>query len=117
MMGTLDSYDALLRTLANASGAIVAGVDYRLAPEHRYPAALDDTLAAIRWSQAHRGELGGDGDRVALAGDSAGGNLAAVAALRRAATAPRAVPALIYPVMDAVFDTPSYARVRRRATG
>ena len=82
MLGTLDSYDALLRALANASGAIVAGVDYRLAPEHRYPAALDDSLAAIRWLAEHADELGGDGTRLAVAGDSAGGNLAAVAARR-----------------------------------
>ena len=106
MMGTLDSYDALLRALANASGAIVAGVDYRLAPEHRYPAALDDSLAAIRWLAAHADELGGDGTRLAVAGDSAGGNLAAVAARRLRGEV--RYQALIYPVIDAVFDTPSY---------
>ncbi len=106
MMGTLDSYDALLRTLANASGAIVAGVEYRLAPEHRYPAALDDSLTAIGWLAEHAGELDGDGARIAVVGDSAGGNLAAVAA-RRLRGALR-YQALIYPVADAVFDTPSY---------
>ena len=108
MMGTLDSYDALLRALATASGAIVAGVDYRLAPEHRYPAALDDAIAAIRGIATIAGELGGDGDRIALAGDSAGGNLAAVAALRLRGELPVRYQALIYPVIDAVFDTPSY---------
>jgi len=82
MMGTLESYDAPLRALANASGAIVAAIDYRLTPEHRFPAAVDDSLAGIRWLAANAGEIGGDGDRLAVAGDSAGGNLAAVAALR-----------------------------------
>lgn len=106
MMGTLDSYDSLLRALANASGAIVAGVDYRLAPEHRYPAALDDALAAIRWVAAHAEDLGGDGARLAVAGDSAGGNLAAVAA-RRLGDLVR-FQALIYPVIEPVFDRGSY---------
>ena len=106
MMGTLDSYDSLLRALANASGAIVAGVDYRLAPEHRYPAALDDSLAAIRWLAENAGELGGDGSRLAVAGDSAGGNLAAVAARRLRETV--RFQALIYPVIEPAFDTASY---------
>jgi acetyl esterase len=108
MMGTLDSYDSLLRALANASGALVAAVDYRLAPEHRYPTALEDSLAAIRWSVAHAGELGGDGERLALAGDSAGGNLAAVAARRLRGELPVGLQVLVYPVTDAVFDTASY---------
>jgi acetyl esterase len=108
MMGTLDSYDSLLRALANASGALVAAVDYRLAPEHRYPTALEDSLAAIRWSVAHAGELGGDGGRLALAGDSAGGNLAAVAARRLRGELPVGLQVLVYPVTDAVFDTASY---------
>jgi acetyl esterase len=102
MMGTLDTYDALLRALANASGAIVAGVEYRLAPEHRFPAALDDTLAAIRWAAASLGSP------IALIGDSAGGNLAAVAALRLRGELPIAFQALIYPVIDANFETASY---------
>ena len=106
MMGTLDSYDSLLRALANASGAIVAGIDYRLSPEHRFPAALEDSLAAIRWLIEHAGELGGEGARLAVAGDSAGGNLAAVAA-RRLRGAVR-FQALIYPVIEPAFDTPSY---------
>jgi acetyl esterase len=106
MMGSLGSYDSLLRALANASGAIVAGVDYRLAPEHRYPAALDDSLAAVRWLAANAGELGGDGTRLAVAGDSAGGNLAAVAA-RRLRELVR-FQALIYPVIEPAFETASY---------
>ena len=108
MMGTLDSYDTPLRALANASGAIVAGVEYRLAPEHRFPAALEDSLAAIRWLAAHAGELGGDGSRLALAGDSAGGNLAAVAARRLRGELPIALQVLIYPVIDAGVNMPSY---------
>jgi acetyl esterase len=108
VMGSLDSYDATLRALANASGAIVAGVEYRLAPEHRFPAALDDSLAAIRWLAAHADELGGDGSRLALAGDSAGGNLAAVAARRLRGELPIALQALVYPVTDAGVDKPSY---------
>jgi acetyl esterase len=108
VMGTLESYDTPLRALANASGAIVAAVDYRLAPEHRFPAALDDSLAAIRWLAAHAGELGGDGDRMALAGDSAGGNLAAVAARRLRGVLPLRAQALIYPVTDSALNTPSY---------
>ena len=108
MMGTLDSYDSLLRALANASGALVAAVDYPLAPEHRYPTALEDSLAAIRWSVAHAGELGGDGGRLALAGDSAGGNLAAVAARRLRGELAVRLQVLVYPVTDAVFDTASY---------
>jgi acetyl esterase len=106
MMGTLDSYDSLLRALANASGAIVAGVDYRLAPEHRYPAALDDAMFAIRGIANIAGELGGDGTRLAVAGDSAGGNLAAVAARRLRDTV--RFQALIYPVIEPAFDTASY---------
>jgi acetyl esterase/lipase len=106
MMGTLDSYDSLLRALANASGAIVAGIDYRLSPEHRFPAALEDSLAAIRWLADHAGEFGGDGGRLALAGDSAGGNLAAVAARRLRDTV--RFQALIYPVIEPQFDAPSY---------
>jgi len=108
MMGTLDSYDSLLRALANASGAIVAGVDYRLSPEHRHPAALDDSMAAISWLVANAGEVGGDGARLAVAGDSAGGNLAAVAARRLRDELPLRAQILIYPVIDAVFDTASY---------
>ena len=108
MMGTLESYDTPLRALANASGALVASIDYRLAPEHRFPAAVDDTLAGIRWLAAHAGELGGDGSRLAVAGDSAGGNLAAVAALRLRDELPLRAQALIYPITDSALDTPSY---------
>jgi acetyl esterase len=114
IMGTLESYDTPLRALANASGAIVAAIDYRLAPEHPFPAAVDDTLAGVRWLAAHAGELGGDGARLAVAGDSAGGNLAAVAALRLRGELPLRAQALIYPITDYALDTPSY---REFATG
>ena len=108
MMGTLDSYDSALRALAGAAGAVVASIDYRMAPEHRFPAAVDDTLAGVRWLAAHAGEVGGDGSRLAVAGDSAGGNLAAVAALRLRGELPLRLQALIYPITDSGLDTPSY---------
>jgi acetyl esterase len=107
-MGGVETYDAPLRALANAAGALVVAPEYRLAPEHRFPAALDDCLAAVRWLAAHAPELGGDGDRIAVAGDSAGGNLAAVVARRLRGEVALRAQALIYPVTDAAVDTPSY---------
>jgi acetyl esterase len=103
VMGTLDSYTAPLTALANAAGVIVAAVDYRLAPEHHFPAAVDDSLAAIRWLAAEF-----EGSWLAVAGDSAGGNLAAVAARRLRGEIPLRLQVLIYPVIDAAINTPSY---------
>jgi acetyl esterase len=108
MMGTLESYDTPLRALANASGAVVASIQYRLSPEHRFPAAVEDALAAVRWLAANTGEIGGDGERLAIAGDSAGGNLAAVTALRLRGEQPLRAQALIYPITDSALNTPSY---------
>jgi len=105
VVGSLDGFEAVCRALAGASGAAVAMVDYRLAPEHPFPAALDDALTATRWALAHADELGCDPARVALGGDSAGANLATVAARR----VPGArVQCLVYPVCDAALDTASY---------
>jgi acetyl esterase/lipase len=80
-VGDLDSYDATARRHAVGADAVVVSVDYRLAPEHPYPAAVDDVWAATQWVAAHADELGADAERIAVAGDSAGGNLAAVVAL------------------------------------
>jgi acetyl esterase len=106
----LDSHDPLCRTLAAAVGAVVVAVDYRRAPEFPYPAALDDVEAALRWVVAHATELGVDSGRVAVAGDSAGGNLAAALALRArdAGGPPIAAQLLIYPVLDSSLATDSY---------
>jgi acetyl esterase len=99
----LDTHDALCRNLCAGAGCVVASVDYRLAPEHRFPAAPDDCLAATRWAAEHAAELGADPARVAVGGDSAGGNLAAVVALRvRDEGGPRlAGQLLLYPTTDA----------------
>jgi acetyl esterase len=106
-LGSLDGFDAVSRALAHASGALVASVDYRLAPEHPFPAALDDALVAVRWLAGHASELGGDGGRLAVAGDSAGGNLAAVVARRLRGDVPLRYQALIYPACAAALNTPS----------
>lgn len=100
VIGDLDSHDTVCRSLAAASGCRVIAVDYRLAPEHPFPAAVEDAFAAVRSIEANAAELGVDPNRIAVAGDSAGGNLAAVVCqLARGQTAPRiAFQLLIYPV-------------------
>lgn len=108
VIGDLDSHDEVCRAIAAASGHAVISVDYRLAPEHPYPAALGDSLAALRWVHAHADELGVDPERLAVAGDSAGGNLAAVVA--HLGAVPLRYQVLVYPVTDARAATDSYRR-------
>ena len=110
VIGTLETHDATCRALARASGAAVLSIGYRLAPEHRYPAAVDDCHDATVWAAANGSVLNVDVSRLAVAGDSAGGNLAAAVAIRlRDAGGPAlAHQLLIYPVTDARFDTESY---------
>ena len=101
-IGDLDTHDVLCRELANGAGCAVVAVDYRLAPEHRFPCAVDDCLAATRWVHRHAGALGIDAARLAVGGDSAGGNLAAVVAqlARDGGDPPIAFQLLIYPATD-----------------
>jgi acetyl esterase len=109
-LGDLDGHDALCRQLAVDARCMVISVDYRLAPEHKFPAAVDDAYAATVWAHAHAGELGFDPQRLAVGGDSAGGNLAAVIChLAKQRGGPAiAFQLLIYPVTDVrTFDRPS----------
>jgi acetyl esterase len=109
VVGDLETHDPLCRTLAARSGCVVVAVDYRRAPEHRFPAALDDAWAATQWVSAHARELGIDGARIGVGGDSAGANLAAVVARRARDTGlGLAFQLLAYPVVDHRFDTASY---------
>lgn len=107
-IGSIDSHDPVTRRLAHEAGAVVVSVEYRLAPEHPFPAAVDDAWAALRWIAAHADELGGDPapGRLAVAGDSAGGNLAAVVSLlaRDAGGPAIAQQLLIYPTTDSRMD-------------
>ena len=109
MVGSIDSHDGVCRALSNAAGCAVFSVDYRLAPEHRFPAAYDDALAAHAWLLKHAIELRIAPERIAVAGDSAGGNLAAAACLglRGQPNAP-VFQLLIYPAIVMRTDTPSY---------
>jgi acetyl esterase len=107
----IETHDWICRRLAKESGAVVVSVEYRLAPEDPFPAPLDDCYAATKWVVDHADDFGVDPARVAIAGDSAGGNLSAAVTLRARAAGDPALVAqvLIYPVTDASFDTTSYA--------
>lgn len=109
VVGDLDSHDSVCRGLANASGCKVIAVDYRLAPEHTWPAAPDDSFAAVEWVIANAAAIGVDDQRIAVGGDSAGGNLAAAVTLRaRAAQGPHiSFQLLIYPALDATMGLAS----------
>jgi len=111
VFGNLDTHDSVCRAFAIESGAVVISVDYRLAPENKFPAAVDDSYAATQWVAANAGRLGIDASRIAVGGDSAGGNLATVVAMRcRDAGGPAlALQLLIYPVTDvSSFETASH---------
>lgn len=112
VFGDLDTHDPLCRQLANRAGCVVVAVDYRLAPENKFPFALDDALTATRYVASHAEAFGVDGERLAVAGDSAGGNLSAAVALSfRDQGGPKlALQVLIYPVIDMAMATPSHTK-------
>lgn len=109
MLGTLETHDALCRQLASRSGVAIVAVAFRLAPEHRCPAASNDCLAATRWVHEHVTELGLDAARFAVAGESSGGNLAAGVALRLRDGGPLpALQLLFYPLVDMTLEGSGY---------
>jgi acetyl esterase len=112
VVGDLDSHDALCRGVANAARCSVVAIDYRLAPEHKFPAAIDDAAAAARWLHDHATELDLDRDRMAVGGDSAGGNLAAALALmsKDGVVPPLCFQVLIYPCTDLGLRHDAYRR-------
>ncbi len=117
VIGDLDTHDTLCRELANGSGCAIVSVDYRLAPEHPFPAAFDDALAATRWVCRQSKALGLDEKRIAVGGDSAGGNLAAAVAIalrdeaeESGTASPLAFQLLIYPATDQRRNQPSHQR-------
>lgn len=107
----IETHDGICRAIANQAGAVVVSVDYRLAPEHKYPAAAEDAYAALEWVAESAAGLAVDPARLGVAGDSAGGNLAAAAALmaRDRGGPPLGFQALLFPVLDHNFETRSYA--------
>ena len=110
VIGSLNSHDQVARNLCADTGYLVASVDYRMGPEHKFPAAPEDCYAATKWVAENTRQLGVDPARIAVAGDSAGANLAAVVAMmaRDAGGPDIAFQLLVYPVADYAFDTPSY---------
>jgi acetyl esterase/lipase len=107
-LGTIDTSDAVCRSLANAAGCLVVAVGYRLAPEHKFPAAVHDCHAATRWVAEHAAAIGADPTRIAVGGDSAGGNLAAVVSQLSRTQGPRlSAQLLVYPNTQYGTDSPS----------
>ncbi len=107
-IGSIETHDAVCRALANGAGILVVSVEYRLAPEEPFPAALDDAVAAVRWVAANGPELGADTGRLAVGGDSAGGNLAAVVSQQLRDGGPDiAFQLLVYPAVDLTLAHPS----------
>src|SRR5918996_5297787 len=107
VVGDLDTADPTARHLAVGAGCVVVSVDYRLAPETKFPGAADDCYAATQWAVQHASEMNGDPGRIAVGGDSAGGNLAAAVSLmaRDRRGPPLALQLLVYPVTDRDFST------------
>ena len=112
VLNSIDTHDALVRRLAAESGCVFVNVEYRLAPEDKYPAAIEDAYAAVQWVHDHAAEIGCDPRRIAVSGDSAGGNLAAVVCLmsRDRGGPDIAYQVLIYPITDCNFDRESYVK-------
>jgi acetyl esterase len=109
VLGSIESHDSLCRALAAQAGVVVASIDYRLAPEHRFPAGVEDAIAATRWVLDRSDDLGIDPRALAVGGDSAGGNLAAVVAHSLRGASPRlAFQLLVYPATDATCREPSH---------
>lgn len=117
-MGSVETHDPFCRLLCGEAGVMILSLEYRLAPEHPFPAGLEDTLTAFRWAAENTQSLGADAERLALGGDSAGANLAAVAANRICAAGEAVRPAalmLLYPVMD--HPSAGHASYRERGSG
>src|SRR5271169_644381 len=112
VIGSLDTHDFIARNLCAGAGALVASVDYRMGPEHKFPAAVDDCFAALRWVHANAASLGADPGRIGVHGDSAGANLAAVVALMaRDVGGPKLrLQSLVYPVGDYTLSGASYRK-------
>src|ERR1700686_1230563 len=110
VIGSLDTHDLIARNLCAGAAALVASVDYRMGPEHRFPAAVEDSFAALRWLHGNAASLGADPTRLGVHGDSAGANLAAVAALmaRDAGSPKLRLQSLVYPVADYTLKSASY---------
>ncbi|HEV8030693.1 MAG TPA: alpha/beta hydrolase [Stellaceae bacterium] len=112
VIGSLDTHDLIARNLCAGAEALVASVDYRMGPEHKFPAAVEDSFAALEWVHANAGSFGADPERLGVHGDSAGANLAAVVALmaRDAGGPSLRLQSLVYPVADYTLSTPSYQK-------
>ena len=112
VIGSLDSHDLVARNLCGGAEAVVVSVDYRMGPEHRFPAAVEDSFAALEWAHANAASIGADPDRLGVHGDSAGANLAAVVALlARDKGAPKLrLQSLVYPVADFRMASESYTK-------